>query len=400
MFLNLREKPYKAIKALLTRTIEFECDRIPYRFTDVPYKKILNWILVEASILIKPSRPWGRPTHLQIEPTDLCNLKCDFCHVTVGMGRPKGHMDPALFKRLIDEIGDYVFLIILWDWGEPFLNPSIYEMIAYARLKGVKVVTSTNGHLLTKPGMADKLVRSGLDTLIVALDGITQDTYELYRHGGKLETVVHGIRTVVERKRELGSATPLINLRQVVMRQNEEEIPGLKELAASLGVDALTLKTMNPYDESGALPIDRARNLEFIPKDPRYRRFEYTNPGQRRIRLSRNPCKQLWNNPAIHWNGTVCPCSFDSGENHTLGDLNNDTFENVWHGPAYRAMRRRFRKDWEKLPLCRECSYAYKGGDCTRETIAEAIFFNTGGARDTRFFKSALRDGGEKENEA
>jgi radical SAM protein with 4Fe4S-binding SPASM domain len=311
-------------------------------------------------------------------------------------------MDPALFRKIIDEAGDYVFLILLWDWGEPLLSPSIHEMIAYARAKGIRVVTSTNGNTLAKPGLAERLVRSGLDTLIVALDGATQETYELYRRGGKLSSVVEGIRTVVERKRELKSATPLINLRQVVMRQNEAELPELKRLAEELGVDALTLKTMNPYDENGALPIDEARNIEFIPKDPRYRRFDYSNAGERRIRLERNPCKQLWNNPAIHFDGTVCPCAFDPKETQTLGDLKKDSFDDVWYGPAYRAMRRRFRKDWKNLPLCKECSYAYKGGDCSRDTIAEAVFFNTpgaGGAEKTRLLKSTPPGSVDKENE-
>ena len=106
---------YKAIKALVTRSILIECDRIPYQFHNVPFKKILNWIRVEASIFIKPSEPWGFPTHLQIELSDLCNIKCAFCPVTEGMGRTEGHMDFTLFKKIIDETGDYVFLILMWD---------------------------------------------------------------------------------------------------------------------------------------------------------------------------------------------------------------------------------------------------------------------------------------------
>ena len=109
-------------------------------------------------------------------------------------------MDFNLYKKFIDEIGDYVFLILLWDWGEPFLNPSIYEMISYAKQKGIKLVSSTNGHLFKEKEQADKLIASGLDTIIFAVDGISQETYEPYRQGGSLESVLQGIRTVVARE--------------------------------------------------------------------------------------------------------------------------------------------------------------------------------------------------------
>ena len=90
------------MRALVMRKVEIECDRIPHEFHGVPIK-------VEASILRKPERPWGWPTHLMIEPTNHCNLRCALCPLTSGMSRPRGHMDLSLFKKIIDETGDYVF---------------------------------------------------------------------------------------------------------------------------------------------------------------------------------------------------------------------------------------------------------------------------------------------------
>jgi sulfatase maturation enzyme AslB (radical SAM superfamily) len=178
---GLISKSYQAIKALATRQVRIECDRIPYHFHNVRLKKLLNWMVVETSIYFKPEHPWGWPTHLQIEPTTFCNLRCTLCPVTVGMDRPGGHMDFDLYKKIIDEVGGYVFLILLWDWGEPFLNPSIYEMISYAKQKGIKLVCSTNGHLFKKREETEKLISSGLDSIFFAVDGISQETYEPYR---------------------------------------------------------------------------------------------------------------------------------------------------------------------------------------------------------------------------
>lgn len=379
MLQGILAKPYRAFGALRTRSVLLQCDSIPYRFENVPIKKLLNWLRVGASFYAKPERPWGWPTHLQLEPTTYCNLRCALCPTTGGLDRPTGHMPPALFEKLIDEVGEYLFLILFWDWGEPFLNPHIYEMIGYARQRGIKTVSSSNGHVFAQAKHAEQVVRSGLDTLIFAMDGVTQESYERYRQGGKLETVLQGIREVVAQKRALNSKTPLVNLRFIVMGHNEREIPTLKELARSLGVDALTLKTLNCYSVD-VYGENREANGEsyqsFLPKDPRYQRFSRDTATHARILLKHNPCKNLWNAPTIHWNGAVCPCTYDHDEKYVLGDLKATGFGEIWSGAAYRRMRRNFCTDWERHPICGDCSYAYKGGNCVDETIAEALFFD------------------------
>jgi len=378
MIRSLPLKSFNAINSLVSRTINIECDGIPYQFQNVPLKKILNWILVEASISINSKAPWGWPTHLQIEPTSMCNLKCTLCPVTEGMDRPGEHLDLNVFKNLIDEIGDYVLLALMWDWGEPFVNPSVIDMISYAKEKGIKVISSTNGHLFARQEYADKLILSGIDSIIVAMDGVTQATYERYRQSGKLETVLDGVRTLVARKRELKSRTPLINLRFLVMTHNEHEIPELKKLANSLGVDVLSIKTLNPYSNDTYFE-NRVARKEFyeayLPEHAQYRRFKYSGNGENMRRIRRHPpCKNLWNAATIHSNGIVCPCTYDYNEMYILGDLKMNSFKDIWFGEPYRSMRRQFRSNWEELQLCRNCSYAYEGGSCWNETIAEVFF--------------------------
>jgi radical SAM protein with 4Fe4S-binding SPASM domain len=372
---NLILKSLNAVKALSSRTVSIDCDRIPYRFENVSIKKILNWIVVETSMLFRPNRPWGWPTHLQVEPSTLCNLKCAFCPVTTGMHRPTGYMDVDIFKKVIDETGDFVFLILLWDWGEPFLNPSIYEMIAYAKKRDIKIVSSTNGHVFSRGHNGEALVASGIDVIIFAMDGISQDTYERYRKGGDLEAVITGIEKVVAAKHALNSKTPLINLRFLAMKHNEHEISKLKDFARSLEVDALTVKTLNPYDQ-GECHSTKADGTEFIPLNPFYQRFEYDPKNHARIRHTRNPCKRLWNNPVIHWDGKVSPCTFDPHDNYAVGDLTKDTFKDIWRGVPFAKLRRQFRKDYQKIALCSGCTNAFKGGALSTDIIAEAHFFN------------------------
>lgn len=371
---ELVSKTSKLIKAFLTRRMQIQSDRIPYSYN----KKLINACLAEASIFFKPERPWGWPTNLMIEPTNYCNLRCALCPVTTGLDRPPGNMDFELFKKVIDEIGDYIFTMLLWDWGEPFLNRSVYEMITYAKRKDIKIISSTNGHLFSLPENADRLIRSGLDSIIFAVDGVTQETYERYRQGGTLETALQGVRNVVDRKKALGLKTPFVIFRFIVMRHNEHEIPMVKDLANFLGVDALSLKTMNPYSQDPYVGIQtdmKEKAHDFLPENRRYHRFKYDSTNSNRIRLKRNPCRHLWNTSTIHCGGAVSPCTYDPKEKQVLGELSINTFRDIWLGAEYRNMRRQFRKDWERIDYCRECSYAYKGGCCSSGETTAAVFF-------------------------
>jgi len=371
-FRRLSRSIRAARRALATRRLTFVSDQIPYELRDVSARRVVNAVLTEASVQLRPERPWGLPTHVMLEPSTFCNLRCTLCPVTVGLGRPQGHMAPELFRRIVDQVGDTALLGLLWDWGEPFVNPAIYDMIAHAKAKGMSLVSSSNGHLFADERHADRVVECGLDTLIFAIDGLTQETYVRYRGDGDLATALEGVRTVVRRKRERGSRTPTVNLRFIVMRHNEHEIPRLRELAVELGVDALTLKTLNPGSQDPYSAEEKHRHDDMVPRDERWRRFR-----DDRRRRADNPCAEPWNGTVIHWNGTVCSCTYDTQDRRVLGDLREASFAEVWWGPRYRDLRRRFRADWRSVEMCGHCSFAFEGGSCTEETIAEVALHDS-----------------------
>ena len=163
------------------------------------------------------------------------------------------------------------------------------------------------------------------------------------------------------------------------MSHNEHEIPEVKKLAPSLGADVLSFKKLNhrardPYADRDE--VDPGQGTDYLPQDGRYWRFRMDPRTGTPRRVRRNPCRQLWTNPSIHWDGTVCCCAYDPREKYALGSVAQRDFREIWRGEAYRGLRRRFRSDWNEISLCADCSYAYKGGDCSRETIAEAIFYS------------------------
>lgn len=359
--------------AFATRRIAFEMDLIPLHFEGLPLKKIANWFLTESSVLAKPAKPWGLPTILQVEPTSRCNLECRICPLAAGLGRPAGNMEPAMFRRLIDELRDYLLVMMFWDWGEPFLNSHAYDMIRYAHQAGIKVVSSTNGHVFASEGHAREAVESGLDVLVFSVDGISQETYQQYRAKGRLEVVLEGIRRVVAEKRRLGSRTPVVNLRFIVMKHSEHEIPRLEEYARSLGVDVLTLRKFHFVPGTG-----QDAGSELAPSEAKFQLPALPQESRKPVRVSRNPCRNLWNCPTVHWDGTVCSCFMDFNERRPLGSLAEQSFQEIWYGEAYRKLRRAFHRHWQQLPLCGACASGFEGGDVGRGANAEAVFFTEG----------------------
>ena len=152
-----------------------------------------------------------------------------------------------LYSKIVGEIGNRLMYMILYFQGEPYLNPAFFEIVRDARKRRIYTATSTNAHFLTDEN-ARKTVESGLDRIIVSLDGIGQETYSSYRVGGRYQRVIDGIETLVKWKREMRSSTPHIILQFIVFRTNEHQIGDVRKLAGELGVDELQIKTAQVYD--------------------------------------------------------------------------------------------------------------------------------------------------------
>ncbi len=374
---TLARKVNEAIKAIATREIRFEYERIPIRIRKASFRRLLNWILVELAIVLKTRSPWGWPTFLQVEPTTLCNLKCSFCPVSQRGDGPAGHMDRQMFERFLNEAGERALLLVLWGWGEPFVNPDVYDMIAYAKGKGLGVISSTNGRAFADMEQAERLVRSGIDALIVSTVGITQETHERFRQG-EVDTTLQGARNIAEAKRRLRSETPVISLTLMVTRYNEHEVELAKEVAVALGVDILALKKINPCTQDL-----HGEHGQMMPTDEKYSRFQYSDDIREPLRVQDNPCKALWHKTNLRWDGRVNACTFDFEGASRLGNFGSDSFRRIWWGPDYRDMRRRFRRDWRRISICSSCTYAFAGGNYT-DIIAESFTFGESSSDRTR----------------
>ncbi len=289
-----------------------------------------------------------RPVALTFEPTTHCNLRCPQCiSGRRAFTRPTGQAQLATFQRIVDQLADSVFYVSLYFQGEPYLNPHFLEMVRYARRLGMFTETSTNGHYLSDE-TCRRTLESGLDQLVISLDGITPESYRTYRVGGRWETVIEGTRRLMKHRREAGLLRPYVVLQFIVFSHNESEVENVHALARNLGVDELRLKTAQVYEEWNG--------KEWLPSSGEYSRYE-TADGRLRLKTRRRKgCTRLWQEPTITWDGQVLPCCFDKDADHPMGNILQQPFDEIWRGRAYGEFRRKVFADRQNVPMCRNCS--------------------------------------------
>jgi len=257
------------------------------------------------------------------------------------------------FTETIDQISKDLTYLIFYFQGEPFLNPGFLSMVQYASRKGLYTATSTNAHYLND-AVAKTTVESGLDRLIISIDGTTQETYQQYRVGGNLKKVLEGAANIVKWKKNLKSKTPFVVFQFLVVRHNEHQIKEVQELGRQVGVDDVWLKTAQVYDYQND-------PNKLIPENAKYSRYKKNSAGEMKFKGNNaNHCWRLWHDPVITWDGAVVPCCFDKDAKHQLGNLNTETFRQLWQNGTYNGFRNKVLQSRENIDICANCSEGVK----------------------------------------
>lgn len=291
----------------------------------------------------------GLPVAMGIEPTTSCNLRCPECPSGLrSFTRETGMLQEPLLDKILNEIGDKLFYLTFYFQGEPYLHPKFLDLVKKAHHKKIYTATSTNAHYLS-PEMAKKTVESGLDRIVVSIDGTTQETYQQYRVGGNLEKVLEGTKNLIAAKKALNSHTPHVIFQYLVVKPNEHQIADVKVLAQELGVDEVVYKTAQVYDyENGN---------ELIPTIDKYARYKNNGDGSFSIKNKLlNHCWKMWHSCVVTWDGTVVACCFDKDAEHPLGSLKNGSFKDIWHSNIYQQFRGDLITSRKKIGICQNCS--------------------------------------------
>jgi len=295
----------------------------------------------------------GFPISISIEPTTSCNLRCPECPSGLrSFSRPIGMLQKELFEKIINQLADKLIYLTFYFQGEPYLNPEFLKMVKIADKKKIFTSTSTNAHYLNDDN-AKATIESGLDRLIISIDGTTQETYEQYRVGGDLSKVIEGTKNIVKWKKQLRSKTPHIIFQFLVVKPNEHQLEEVKKLANELGVDEVKFKTAQVYDYENGNPL--------IPDNEQYARYKKGFDGKWRIKNELlNQCWRMWSSCVITWDGKIVPCCFDKDAKYQLGSLQETSFDEIWNSVPYNNFRASVLKSRNEIDICSNCSEGTK----------------------------------------
>lgn len=270
------------------------------------------------------------PMKVTTESTAKCNLFCPMCP-REEIDKPPVNMDLGMFERMVDESGRLLEYITPYGLGEPFLNPQIFDMIRYCKDRGIKVGLSSNATILPDK-MCRKIIESGLDYLIFAVDGTTPQVYAKYRKGGDYGTVCANIRRFLQVKQELGSSM-IVCLQMVRLPDNSHQTDEFVRMWTIPGVDEVRIKEdETKYEGVGFKPAANGKKKKY------------------------NPCYLLWQGPMyVRVDGEVWPCCH-AWKSESLGNLNEQSLTQIWNGPKMQALRAaHVDGDIDAYPDCVNC---------------------------------------------
>ncbi len=284
------------------------------------------------------------PQVFAVESTNYCNIKCVMCPRGEPdiMTRDLGHMSTPLFERVLDQAAYFTEPCWFHWFGEPLMNPRLFEQVALAKRKVPNLGISTNATLLG-PENAARVLDSGLDTVLLAVDGATKEVYERVRKGPfPFERVRENVERFLDLKRARGQAKPHTILSIIVMAETAGDLERFREHWLARGADEVRHK---PFTDWGG-------------QDDRF--VELALPAQRHLYGSPrpHPCKHLWQSVVVAWDGRVVPCCLDYDAKMPLGDLTTSTLAEIWNGPAYVALREAELAGRNDSALCANCGSA------------------------------------------
>ncbi len=347
----LKRSPQLLGDILFRGQYDFKFDLMPVHITRMPMKKRVNLLRAGMNLIHRRLYPWSWPLNMMIELTSYCNLRCSVCPIGIGtLKRPPSAMDPILFERLMNEVGPYLLTASLWGWGEPLLHPQLSTILRLAQKRGITTLLSTNGQNLNDVTVLQALISYPPTFLIVALDGITDETNSVYRVGSKVQLALDGIHRLAKMKAERGSQFPILHLRFIAMRHNEHELPLLQKFAADNLFDVLSIRTLAIIDA----PDDT--HMDLIPRNEVYRAYGYDK--NKRIKRDDFLCEKAFTFPAVLADGTVIACDQDFNAQQQYGSIGDGTaFAEIWWNRQAADIRKTIRDNPDKFSFCQNCPF-------------------------------------------
>lgn len=298
------------------------------------------------------------PKAAVIDTINICNLDCPLCPSKL-QNYKKSFMSFNNYKSYLDKIPS-LKVVVLFNWGEPFLNRDIFKIIKYTVSKNIYTVIHSNFSLGFGEAFFIKVVESGVHQLVISADGASQDTYQKYRVKGDFELILENMKLLVHIKNKLKKRDPKIIWKFLVNRFNESELHKAKIIAKNIGVEILFEK-MGLGDDLPDFQFNNSieeRKAVWLPKNKDYISDYYKSHKNSTFFLGE--CNQLFQSVVINPDGKVTPCCWITDEANVWGDLNTQSIEDIWYNDNYLYSRNLFSEShYEgniKNNICTNCN--------------------------------------------
>ena len=307
--------------------------------------------LLGKKIYLKDHLPLAMPVSVMIDPSNLCNYKCNFCPTSDNellkkFSRPKGMMDLGLFKKIIDDINIYAKKtltkpksLLLYKDGEPLLNKNIDKMISYVKKNNAIdfVCVTTNASLLNKE-MTNKVLESNLDTLRVSIQSLTQSGFkEITKTKFDQIKIKDNISYFYSQKKKLNKKTEV--LIQYVDCENLDKC------------------TIDNFVRDYSLISDRVVIIPIMGWT-RFEENDWRLGNKRKEKKEPVVCSDPFSRLSVNFDGSVSICCVDWSHGTVVGNLNNESFEQIWNGEKLRQYRiLHLKGQRSKIGPCANCDY-------------------------------------------
>ena len=298
-----------------------------------------NFLVNELCAKFRTLTVPGYPYVLVTDPTNCCNLRCPLCPTGLGMqGRLKGNMPWNLYLKILREMTPWAMRIWFFNWGEPLLNPRIFDMIAEANRRGLATNLSTNVQLLDRE-KTRQLLDSQLDYLIISMDGFDAESYSKYRIGASFDRAMENIRYLLEEKKRRRQTSLRVEWQSLVTSFNQDKLDRISNLASQTGVDRVRFMPLELADSpwTGRSP---GSEVAWLPDSGTPYRYDFS-PSKP---LSDHPCFWLYETITINPDGGVAPCCRTFEAKDDFGNVNQSTIRSIFNNTYYQRARALFKK--------------------------------------------------------
>jgi len=332
---------------------------ISYKLAKSKLKKYqITWDIVAKLARFYPKRMFKKiPSEIVIEPTNACNLRCPVCPTHFAMKREKGFIDLNLFKSIIDSFENRKTKprILMSFAGEPLLHKNVDELVKYAHQKGCSTYISTNATTLTKE-LSKNLIKNGLDSIHLCIEGITKKSHEAYRIGSNFEEVKKNIENFVSLRKQLKTDKPLITIQTLLTSFSEKEIKEITLWARNIGADGINLKSLSMGTYTTA---EMKNKYSYLLPSGKFRREQ--------CKINKTICTIPLRQAVIYWDGTLGLCCNDFDVARPVGNIHEQSVREIWQQPEFKELRKALKTperlqrllcpDYIIPAICQECQY-------------------------------------------